>query len=173
MEGKTHLQLQRWNVKGFSQSTHLTPWKVKGKVAQLCPTLCNPMDYIVHGFLQVRILEWVAFPFSSRSSQPRNWTGVSCIAGGFFSNRAIREAKSLIPLPKRSSERGENNLIKTQVVYSGDSAKLKSFLLVWGASERHPLLDVRLENRNYSNHFAASLDILSLQGVLCVTGKAD
>ena len=39
-----------------------------------------------------RILEWVAYPFSSGSSQPRNWTGVSCIAGGFFTNWAMREA---------------------------------------------------------------------------------
>ena len=38
-----------------------------------------------------RILEWVAYPFSRRSSQPRNHTGVSCIAGGFFTNWAIRE----------------------------------------------------------------------------------
>ena len=33
-------------------------------VAQLCPTLCDPMDYTVHGILQARILQWVAFPFS-------------------------------------------------------------------------------------------------------------
>ena len=39
-----------------------------------------------------KILEWVAYPFSSRSSQPRNPTRVSCIAGGFFTNWAIREA---------------------------------------------------------------------------------
>ena len=39
-----------------------------------------------------RILEWVAYPFSSGSSQPRNWTGVTCIAGGFFTNWATREA---------------------------------------------------------------------------------
>ena len=38
------------------------------------------------------ILEWVAYPFSSGSSWPRNWTGVSCIAGGFFTNWAMREA---------------------------------------------------------------------------------
>ena len=38
------------------------------------------------------ILEWVAYPFSSRSSRPRNWTRVSSIAGGFFTNWAIREA---------------------------------------------------------------------------------
>ena len=41
-----------------------------------------------------RILEWVAYPFSRGSSQPRNWTRVSCIAGGFFTNWAIREALS-------------------------------------------------------------------------------
>ena len=42
------------------------------KVAQPCPTLCNPMAYTVHGILQARILEWVAFPFSRGSSQPRS-----------------------------------------------------------------------------------------------------
>ena len=40
-----------------------------------------------------RILEWVAYPFSSRSSRPRNQTGVSCIAGGFFTVWATREAR--------------------------------------------------------------------------------
>ena len=44
----------------------------KVKVAQLCPTLCNPMDHTVHGILQARILEWVAFLFSRGSSQPRD-----------------------------------------------------------------------------------------------------
>ena len=34
------------------------------KVAQSCPTVCDPIDYIVHGILQARILEWVAFLFS-------------------------------------------------------------------------------------------------------------
>ena len=40
------------------------------KVARLCPTLCDPMDYTVYGILQVRIREWVAFPFFRGSSQP-------------------------------------------------------------------------------------------------------
>ena len=44
-----------------------------------------------------RILEWVAYPFSSGSSRPRNRTGVSCIAGGFFTNRTIRESLSIMP----------------------------------------------------------------------------
>ena len=47
-------------------------------MAQSCLILCDPMDYIVHGILQARILEWVAIPFSRGSSQPRNWTRVSC-----------------------------------------------------------------------------------------------
>ena len=45
---------------------------VKVKVSQSCPTLCNPIDYKVHGIPQARILQWVAFPFSRLSSQPRD-----------------------------------------------------------------------------------------------------
>ena len=77
--------------------------KVKVKVAQLCPTLWDPMDCTVHGILQATILEWVAVPFSRGPSQPRDRTQVSriaggfftqvfCIAGGFFTSWAIREA---------------------------------------------------------------------------------
>jgi len=44
------------------------------------------MDYTVHGVLQARILQWVAFPFSRGSSQPRDQTQVSLIAGGFFTS---------------------------------------------------------------------------------------
>ena len=101
------------------------------KVVQSCLTLCDPIDYTVHGILQAqntgvgslpllqgifptqgsnsglphcsqilyqlshkgspRILEWVAYPFSDRSSPLRNPTGVSCMAGGFFINWGIRE----------------------------------------------------------------------------------
>ena len=57
---------------------------MKLKVAQSCPTLCDLMDYTVHGLLQARILEWIAFPFSRGSSQPRDQTQVSRIAGRFF-----------------------------------------------------------------------------------------
>ena len=49
-------------------------------------TLCNSMAYTVHGILQARILERVAFAFSRGSSQPRDETQVSLIAGGFFTN---------------------------------------------------------------------------------------
>ena len=46
--------------------------KVKVTVAQSCSILCDPMDYTVLGILQVKILEWVAFPFSRGYSQPRD-----------------------------------------------------------------------------------------------------
>ena len=49
-------------------------------------------DYTVHGILQAIILEWVFFPFSRGSSQPRNRIGVSRIADEFFTNWSIREA---------------------------------------------------------------------------------
>ena len=72
-------------VSGASENS----WQLlnlKVKVAQSCLTLSDPMDYIIHGILQARILEWVAFFFSRGSSLPRNRTGDSCIAGGFFTN---------------------------------------------------------------------------------------
>ena len=65
---------------------------------------CDSMDCSlpgssVHGILQVRILEWVAISFSRGSSQPRNRTQVSCIAGRFFTTRATKEAPWDLPNP--------------------------------------------------------------------------
>ena len=67
------------------------------KSLQSCLTLFYPMDCSLpgspgFGILQVRILEWVAMPSSRGSSQSRNRTQVSCIAGGFFTDWATREA---------------------------------------------------------------------------------
>ena len=53
----------------------------------------NPMDYTIHGILQARILEWVAFLFSRRSSQARDRTQVFRITGIFFTSWATREAQ--------------------------------------------------------------------------------
>ena len=67
-------------------------------VAQSCLTLCNPKDRqdpLSMGTLQARILQWVAMPFSRGSSQPRDWTQVFCIAGGFFTSWATRETQIL------------------------------------------------------------------------------
>ena len=74
------------DVLAFEHSVELFASGVKVKVAQSCPTLCDPMGYTVYGILQARILEWVAFPLSRGSSQPRDGTQVSCIAGRFFTS---------------------------------------------------------------------------------------
>ena len=72
------------------------------EVAQLCLTLCDPVDCSLpcsslRGILQARILEWVAISFSSRSSQPRDRTWVSCIASICFTNWATREPQHACP----------------------------------------------------------------------------
>ena len=66
-------------------------------ITQSCLALCDPMDcspvaHLSMGILQARILEWVAMPSSRGSPQPRDRTQVSCIAGGFFTIWATREA---------------------------------------------------------------------------------
>ena len=68
------------------------------EVAQSCLTLCDPMDcYLlgssIHGIFQARVLEWVAISFSRGSSQPRDLTQVSCIAGRCFTVWVTREAQ--------------------------------------------------------------------------------
>ena len=75
----------------FEKSVYQWSGEKKVKVAQSCLTLWDPMDYTVHGTLKARILEWVAFPFFRGSSQPRDQTQVSCIAGGFFTSWATSE----------------------------------------------------------------------------------
>ena len=75
---------------GASKSlTHVATVNVLGLVAQSCLTPCDPMDCnppgsSVHGILQAGILEWVALPSSRGSSQPKDRTAVSRIAGRFF-----------------------------------------------------------------------------------------
>ena len=68
---------------------------VKWKSLNCVLLFVTPMDYTVHGILQARILTWVAFPFSRRSSQPRDGTQVSHIAGNFFTSWATREVWGL------------------------------------------------------------------------------
>ena len=72
----------------------------KVSVAQACPTLCDPMDYMVHRILQARMLEWVALPFATGSSQPRDGTQVSRTASGLFTSWATREALIKCPTTK-------------------------------------------------------------------------
>jgi len=71
---------------------HLGKWW-KWKLLSHVQLFAAPMDYRIHGILQARILEWTAVPFSRGSSQPRDRTQVSHIAGRFSTSWAIREAQ--------------------------------------------------------------------------------
>ena len=85
-----------WPTRGFSGFTlqTITAWQ-----SESCSVVSNSLwphglhSYTAHGILQARILEWVALPFSRGSSQPRDQTLVSHIAGRFFTSRATREAQ--------------------------------------------------------------------------------
>ena len=77
--------------------------KVKALVIQPWRAFCDPIDCSppgssVHRILQVKILEWVAIPLSRGTSQPKDWTQVSCIAGGFFTIWAMMEAQGYCSL---------------------------------------------------------------------------
>ena len=71
--------------------------KSESEVTQSCPTLSDPMDCSLpgssfHGIFQARVLEWVATAFSRGSSQPRDWTHISCIGRWVLYHWATREA---------------------------------------------------------------------------------
>ena len=105
----------------------------EGEVSQSCLTLCDPMDCSlpgssVHGIFQARILEWVAFPFSRRSSWPRDWTWVSRVVGRHFTIWATKK-----------SERGElKNWLKTQHSENYDHGIWSHHFMEnrWGNSDR-------------------------------------
>ena len=90
----TYVFILRYIFFSYSNFSELK-WTLKVKVAQSYLILCNPMEFSIepHGILQARILEYVAFPFSRGSSQPRDRTQVSHNAGRFFTIWATREAK--------------------------------------------------------------------------------
>ena len=90
VHGSLQARVLEWVVISFLMRT------AAAKSCQLCPTLCNPIDGSptgspVPGILQARILEWVAISFSRGSSQHRDRTQVSRIAGRCFTLWAIRE----------------------------------------------------------------------------------
>ena len=127
---------------------------MKVLVAQLYPTLCNPMAYSppgssVRGILQARTLEWVAIPFSRGSSQPRAWTWVSCIAGRFLTTESwgkpgmLYSLLVICPILPLQWENGEYILIgsKSTQVTRGLSPSLSSWNSDWcfcHTTQKHP-----------------------------------
>ena len=85
------------DYKCFEQPSMTSVHTCCSLVAKSCATLCDPMDChllgpSVYGISQARRLEWVAISFSRGSSQPRDWTCISCIGRWFLYHRATREA---------------------------------------------------------------------------------
>ena len=74
------IKLYKNSMKRIWTSISMVVIKVlKMKVTQSCLTLCDPVDYTVHGILQARIQGWVAVPFSRGSSQPRDGIHLSSV----------------------------------------------------------------------------------------------
>ena len=70
-------------------------WVAKSHLTHCNLLGCSSPGFSADGISQARILEWVAISFCIGSSQPRDWTRVSCIAGGFFTDWATREAQMI------------------------------------------------------------------------------
>ena len=98
-------------------------------VAQSCLTLCDPIDcsppdFSVHGILQTSVLEWIAIPFSRGTSQPRDWTLVSCVSCTLFTIWAIGKSLMLLELKKELHNQ------KTELK-SGLLKAVGSYLAAW------------------------------------------
>ena len=86
------------------------------------------MNYTVHGVLQARILEWVAFPFSRGSFQPGDRTQVSRVAGEFFTSWATREARVYKYLQLKCLWINVEGKLKISFCYILFSCLMESFL---------------------------------------------
>ena len=87
---------------------------MKIKVTQSCPTLCDPMDCTVHGILQARILEWVAFPFSKDLPNP-----------GIEPRSPTLQADSFPVEPQGKSQTGKTKTGKGRPNWKGNSKPLQ------------------------------------------------
>ena len=120
-----------WQKEVFQQMLVSKCWKKSWKVlvAQLCQTFCDSMDCnlpgsSVHGIPQARILQWVAIPFSRRSSWPWDWTPVSCIAGRFFTIWATKvkvRVPQSCPIPQPWNSPGQNTGVGSHFPLQGSS----------------------------------------------------
>ena len=102
-KGKIEVQFHMYNIIcETNRQSRFDAWcRMLGAGALRWPRGMVRDYHIVHGILHTRILEWVAFPFSRGSSQPMDWTQVSCIAGGFFTSWATRESQPLLLAKKQ------------------------------------------------------------------------
>ena len=120
------------------------------------PTGCSLLRSFIHGILEVRTLEWVAISFTGGSSWPRNRSQVSCIAGRFFTDWAIREApysKRCIPNPSQQYK-NKNYCFKTNWIFL-KSAQINTFPLLKRSILKNLILGMndRALNRGLRNSY--------------------
>ena len=130
------------------------------KVTQLCPTLCDPMDYTGYEILQPRILEWVAFPLSRGSSQPRDQAQVSHIAGRYLPAEPQRKPKN--------TEVGSLSLL--QWIFPAhesnpDILRCRQIFTSWASRETHTVIN-RWRNSSCRNLSLGTL--ASMQNSWCI-----
>ena len=101
----------------------------------------------VHGILQARILEWVAFPFSRGSSQVRDWTQVSLIAGRFFTCWATREACLSWCLSNNHQSTKGQQVCTLTVSYFFVISFFKKFFLNYETMITHLLQTWKIQNK--------------------------
>ena len=155
--------LNTWNVTKHALSLLVPHWgssvvilcsllthifsTVKVKVTQSCPTLCDPMDYTVCGILQARILEWVAFPFSGGSSQPRFPTLHFVVFCGFFTSWATHVKNLPAVLEMGSIPGSENPLEEGMATHSS----ILAWRIPW-TEEPGGLLSMALQSQTQLNN---------------------
>ena len=114
------------------------------------PLYCRQILYQLSHKGSPRILKWVAYPFSSRSSWPRNQTRVSCIAGGFFTNWAMREAQTSKWMLTNIDKSGNSYLLPNFI--ENGSSIVSCLLLVssrWSFSSLSSFLKIPVFIRNF------------------------
>ena len=140
-------------------------WTLSVKVAQLCPTLCDPMDYTVHGVFQARVLEWVAFCVSRGSSKPRNRTQVLPHCRQILYQLSHQGSPRILEWVAYSFSSGSSRPRNQTPALQADTLPAKS--------PRNPTRDFIKDTHTQSTHVNLKPVVHSLQGVCGGVGRWD
>ena len=108
------------------------PKKFLSEVAQSCLTLSDARDYTIHGILQASILEWVAFPFSRGSSQPRNQTGSPALQADFLPTEKKKKPEEFSESCSVVSDSSQPHGLQSPWNYTGQYPGVGSLSLLQG-----------------------------------------
>ena len=129
------LTLQDWKQVGRRGKGKILLLLFSGQVLSHCfpdPMDCSLSGFSVHGISQARILKWAAISFSRGSSQPRDWTQVSCVTGGFFTTEPPGKSKGWV-----STKEIWHCFLLAHLVVASWISFLSSSLILW-CSMNHP-----------------------------------